>query len=233
MKRGSVRASKRNKPSRSSTIQEEVEPPYTQPTNNIKRLSIEVEVNPPGRGTEVWHTESSSSGGMSSSKQLAKLSMHDALSTKLFTVHTHLMQNSIRNFQNFPFFLRQKTPTRGVTHTYHKSTTIFIFLSWIYWLDLVLLDISCQNGPHSLLKLEYLKQLKFPNPSSTFQTRSQSHQATEAYHYLYSDWWLKFHQSLDIGRTRKFNREAPNKLACMFTLLTFSHFNLCLKVFAM
>lgn len=216
MKRGSVRTSKRTKTtSRCSTIQEDVQATYPQPENNIKRLSIEVEVNPPGKGTEVWHTESSS-GGMSSSEHLAKLSMHEALSTNFFTVQTHLMQNSI---QNVPFILRQKAPTGGATHTYQKSTSIFIFFLWICWLDFVLLDISCQNRPHILFKMRYLKQLKSPSPSNTFRSLFQSHQVTETY-YMYSDWWLKFPQSLVIRRMRKCSREARIKPACICTHLT-------------
>lgn len=216
MKRGSVRASKRTKTtSRCSTIQEDVPASYPpQPENNIKRLSIEVEVSPPGKGTEVWHTESSS-GGMSSSEHFAKLSMHEALSTNLFTVQIHLMQNRIRNFQNFPFILSQKAPTGGIARTYQKSTSIYIFLSWIYWLDFVLLDTSCQNRLHTLFKMGCLKQLKSPSPWITFQSRFQSHQATEA-NYLYSDWWLKFPQSLDIRRMRKFNREDPMHTCVLF-----------------
>lgn len=216
MKRGSVRTSKRTKTSsRCSTIQEDVQATYPQPENNIKRLSIEVEVNPPGKGTEVWHTESSS-GGMSSSEHLAKLSVHEALSTNFFTVQTHLMQNGI---QNFSFILRQKAPTGGAAHTYQKSISIFIFLLWIYWLDFVLLATSCQNRYYTLFKMRYLKQLKSLSPSITFRSLFQLHQITETY-YLYSDWWLKFPQSLNIRRMRKYNREARIKPVRIYTHLT-------------
>lgn len=145
MKRGSVRTSKRTKTtSRCSTIQEDVQATYPQPENNIKRLSIEVEVNPPGKGTEVWHTESSS-GGMSSSEHLAKLSMHEALSTNFFTVQTHLMQNSI---QNVPFILSKRprlvVPLIRIKKALVSSSSFYGFVDWTLfcWTFLAKIDLT-------------------------------------------------------------------------------------------